>query len=712
DPKVVLNSSYVEVRKRQPTYVDVYLAIGDLAFEKGDYLMAGDAYQQAVKLDPLEPAAHFGLARAFAPSDSERAEAAIKAALERNPNHVDSLLLIADEQIDGEQYEAAEQTLAKVAAVNPSHPRAGAYKAILAHLRNQLDKEKAFRAAALKPWPTNPEVDYLIGKKLSQKYRFAEGEQYQRQALKFDPNFLPAKSQLATDLLRLGREEEGWKLAGEVYDADGYNVNAHNLVTLQENIAKFRTLEEDGLMLRMDAREADIYGRRVLDLLKRAKKGLSAKYAVQLPQPIVVEMFPQQQDFAIRTFGMPGGAGFLGVCFGTVITANSPASQGASPSCWEATLWHEFCHVVTLNKTKNKMPRWLSEGISVYEERQADKTWGQTITPQYRAMLLGDDLVPVSQLSSAFLSPETPLHLQFAYFESSLVVEFLVEKYGLATLQRVLVDLSVGMPINESLARYAGSLEALDKDFAAYARKHAEAMAKEADWTEPELPRRASAELISTWLKDHPNNYTALLRLAQQQVKEQKWEAARGTAEKLKQLYPNDESAAGPYALLAGIYRELGKTQEERAALERLAELSDDDGEMFARLVELTQRAGDHKATKKYALRWLAVNPLIPAPHRAAAAAAEGLGEPALAVDCYRALLLLDPIDPAELHLKLARALSTSGDLKAAKRHALLALEETPRYRPAHKLLLEIAAKLPAETPPIKPATPPAPTTP
>ena len=122
--------------------------------------------------------------------------------------------MIADEQIDGEQYEAAEQTLAKVAAVNPQHPRAAAYKAVLAHLRNQPDKEKTHRAAALRHWPTNPEVDHLIGKKLSQKYRFAEGEQYQRQALKFDPKYLPAKSQLATDLLRLGREEEGWKLAG------------------------------------------------------------------------------------------------------------------------------------------------------------------------------------------------------------------------------------------------------------------------------------------------------------------------------------------------------------------------------------------------------------------------------------------------------------------------------------------------------------------
>ena len=65
--------------------------------------------------------------------------------------------------------------------------------------------------------------------------------------------------------------------------------------------------------------------------------------------------------------------------------------------------------------------------------------------------------------------------MQFAYFESSLVVEYLVEKYGLETLKRVLVDLGVGMPINESLARYAGSIEALDAEFAQYARRRAEA---------------------------------------------------------------------------------------------------------------------------------------------------------------------------------------------------------------------------------------------
>src|SRR4029453_7919241 len=118
-----------------------------------------------------------------------------------------------------------------------------------------------------------------------------------------------------------------------------------------------------------------------------------------------------------------------------------------------------------------------------------------------------DDFVPLSKLSGAFLSPATPMHLQFAYYESSLAVEFLVEKHGVETLNRVLVDLGAGMPINESLARYAGSLESLDAPFANYARGQAKALAPEADWSEPELPRRATSAQITAWLKEHPKNY-------------------------------------------------------------------------------------------------------------------------------------------------------------------------------------------------------------
>jgi hypothetical protein len=85
---------------------------------------------------------------------------------------------------------------------------------------------------------------------------------------------------------------------------------------------------------------------------------------------------------------------------------------------------------------------------------------------------------------------------------------------------------------------------------------------------------------------------------------------------------------------------------------------------------------------------------LTPAPHRAAAAAAEALGDEELAIGSYRALLLLEPFDPAEIHLKLATALEKRGELAAAKRHALLALDETPRFRAAYARLLAIVEKM------------------
>ncbi len=690
DPKKVLETTFSVAKKQQPTFAPAYLASGELALDKNDFDLAAQSYEQAVKLDDTDPDAHLGVALAFAPSDAKKADAALKLALERNPSHVGSLLFLVDEHIDAERYGDAEKVLAQVDSVNPLHPRSAAYRAVLAHLRNQEDSEKQYRGTALKFWTTNPEVDHLIGKKLSQKYRFAEGAAHQRQALEFDSKYLPAKMQLASDLLRLGEEEEGWKLANEVYATDGYNIFAHNLVTLQESLAKFRTLEAEGIVLRMDAREADIYGQRVLDLLKRAKQQLTAKYDVSLNGPIIVEMFPKQEDFAIRTFGLPGGAGFLGVCFGTVITANSPASQDNHPTCWEATLWHEFCHVITLNKTHNKMPRWLSEGISVYEERQADTTWGQSINPLFRKMLLGDELTPVSELSGAFLHPPSALHLQFAYFQSSLVVEYLVEKHGIDALKKLLVDLGQGVTINDALARQAGSLDELDSAFSEFARKRASEMAPDADWSAPERPRRADAALLTEYLKERPTNYAALQRLVKQLLVEKKFAAAKEPLETMRRLYPQDASADGHFVLLARVHRELKETPQERAVLEKLAELSDDNVDLFARLTELTAQAGDWKASRQLSLRWLAVSPLQPAPHRFAAEAAEKLKDHGLVIDSYRALLLLSPTDVADLHLKLATAFQQSGDLPAAKRHALLALEEAPRFRAAHRRLLEI----------------------
>jgi tetratricopeptide (TPR) repeat protein len=707
DAKKVLDSCFDAAIKARPDLVDAHLAAAELALDKQDGALAASTLEKAPK-DALEdPRLHYLLARAFSDDDRKRSEKELAEALKINPGHVDSLLLLAEHRIDDERYAEADEKLKQAAGVNPIEPRLWAFRAVLAHLRNDPAGEKTAHDTALSRWATNPEVDHLIGRELSRKYRFAEGSAYQRKALEIEPESLPAKVQLCQDLLRLGEEEEGWKLADQVFAADGYNVLAYNLITLRDRLAGFKTLEGDGFLVRMDQREAALYGSRVLSLLSRAKKTLAAKYGVKVAEPVVVEIFPQKKEFAVRTFGLPGAEGFLGVCFGRVITANSPASQGETPSNWESVLWHEYCHVVTLNKTHNKMPRWLSEGISVYEEGLADQAWGGSINPKYRAMILGDDLTPLSQLSSAFLAPKSAMHVQFAYQESALAVEFLVQKAGLDALKGVLDDLGAGVEINDSLAKRTRiPIEKLDADFAGFARAKAKAVAPDATFDEPELPPGADSKALATWLEAHPKSFPGLRRLASRLVAESKWPEAKAAIEKLRAAYPDYQGEDNAYLLLATVCRKTSDPAGERAALEALAGLDGSAGPAYLRLMELEEAAGDWKGMDRDARRLLAVNPLTPPPFRRLAKASEELGRLDEALLAYRSLAIVDESDPADIHYRLAKLLKQSGQPLEARREVLKSLEEAPRFLEAHRLLLELVGSEKAKPSPPPPAPP------
>ena len=690
DPKRVMELFFDPVKKESPEFRDAYLANGELALAKNDFALAARSFQAAAKKFSKDPDVWFGVARAYAPSDSEATDEALEKALEYNPNHTGAHLLRADHQIDSEHYAEAAESVAAALKVNPNLAAAHAYRAVLAHLRDDEAAEKTARAAASKLWKKNPEVPHLIGRKLSQKYRFAEGAARQREALAFAPDFLPAKGQLANDLLRLGgQDDEAWALAEEVTKADPYDVVAFNLVSLREAIAHFRTLESDHFLVKMEPREADIYGADVLALLERAHRTLTGKYGLTLREKTIVEIFPDQKDFAIRTFGLPGGAGYLGVCFGRVITANSPAARPGSPSSWEAVLWHEFCHVVTLTATKNKMPRWLSEGLSVYEERQARGSWGEQMKPRYRAMILGEDLTPVSELSAAFLHPKTPLHLGFAYYESSLVVEWLMAGWGIEKMKRLLADLGRGLPIHSALATHFAPLEKLDADFATHARQLARNVGPKLDWTKPDRRQVGSEAAVEKFIAENPDNFEALMVQADRLLDAGRWAAAKGPLKKVIERYPEQHQADSAYARLARVHRELQETAEETAVLVRLADLAADATEAFQRLMELAVARQDWPAVLDYAARYHAVDPLRPEPHWLEAQAHEATGQRPAAITAYRTLLQLGPADPAEVHYRLARLLHAEGD-PAAKREVLLALEEAPRFREAHALLLEI----------------------
>ncbi len=720
DPKRVLDSVFEAAKKADPKLREVYLAPGRLALEKHDFALAAKRFQEGLKQCPDDPDLNCGLAEAYAPSDPALMLSSIESALARNSNHVASLLLLADHHIDAEDYAEAETLLDQIEAVNPNQADAWAYRAVLAQLENNGLAEKEARTNALKFWPTNPRVDHFIGRKLSQNYRFAEGAAHQRQALQFDPAYLPAKAQLAQDLLRLGEETEGWRLAQEVQKQDAYDAEAYNLSLLHDAVARFATLTNREFVLRMGSHEAALYGRGALELLSQARSNLCAKYGVELARATTVEIFPEQKDFAVRTFGMPGNPGYLGVCFGNVITANSPAAQMGHPVNWQAVLWHEFCHVVTLNLTRNKMPRWLSEGISVYEECQANPAWGQRMNPRYREMILGGELTAISKLSGAFLAPRSAFHLQFAYYESALAVEYIVQHFGQGALKTILRDLGQGTEINQAIAKNTESMDKLEEDFAAFARTRAEQLAPGLEWEKPgeshaagpaaatkEQPTNSSPsevkrflealtghkvlspEAMAEWVAHHPTNYYALTERAREAIEAKDFEAAKAPLQRLIELYPSQTGSDSAYALLAGIYRKLGETNAERMVLTRFTELDDESTDAYLRLMELDKAAQDWGAVLTNARRYLAVNPLVAPPYEFLAEASEHSGDAGARIDAYRALLQLDPADPAEVHFRLAEALYRTGDPEA-RQQVLQALEEAPRFRKALDLLLQI----------------------
>ncbi len=686
EPKLVLKT-FDLARRRDPEARDPYLASGELALEKGDFKIAAKSFSDGLKKFPNDAEFHFGLARAFAPSDRPKMLQSIEAAIEHNSNHVPARLLLAEHLIDAEDYLDASKVLDRALGINPWHPEAWALRSVIAELKPDAAAAASARAKALKFWNEDPSVDHIIGRKLSQKYRFKEGAARQRQALAFDTNYLPARIQLAQDQLRLGHVEEGWALAHAVHEADAYDVTAFNLVTLHDNMAKFITMTNSHFILRMATNEAPIYGAEVMALLDRALEKLCIKYGLVLTEPVTVEIFPAPKDFGVRTFGMPGNPGYLGVCFGSVITANSPASQAAHPANWQAVLWHEFCHVVTLQLTRNKMPRWLSEGISVFEEKQENPAWGQEMNPRYREMILGEDFVPLGELSGAFLAPKTDHHLQFAYYESSLAVEFLVKRFGIAALQRILRDLAGGAAINAAIAKHTADLTTLEKDFEKFARDRAEQLAPGLDF---EKPARGASAPAADVTSAAATNFYALTREARRLLREKKWEEAKVPAEKLLTLFPSHTGDDSPYDLLAASHRGLGDTNAERAMLERWAARDADSLDAYSRLMELSAAAADWGAVATNALRYLAVNPLVHPPYGFLARATEALGRTNDAMRTVQTLLRLDPPDPAGAHFQLARLLRATGD-PGAKRHVLLALEEAPRFRDAQKLLLQMA---------------------
>jgi hypothetical protein len=123
---------------------------------------------------------------------------------------------------------------------------------------------------------------------------------------------------------------------------------------------------------------------------------------------VQVEVYPDHEDFAVRTMGMPG-LGALGVTFGYVVAMDSPSGRPPGTFHWASTMWHEFSHVYVLNMTNFRVPRWFTEGLAVHEETAVSPEWGDRLDPHVIMAIKDKKLLPVAELDRGFVRPTIPL---------------------------------------------------------------------------------------------------------------------------------------------------------------------------------------------------------------------------------------------------------------------------------------------------------------
>src|SRR5690606_19651121 len=167
-------------------------------------------------------------------------------------------------------------------------------------------------------------------------------------------------------------------------------------------------------------------------------------------------------DFSVRTVGL-AGLGELGVSFGTLLVMDAPEARAAGEFNLGSTSWHELAHTFTLGASDNRVPRWVSEGLSVLEERRARPGWGARANVPFVQALAGGDLLPIARLNDGFVRPDGPNRIGLSYYQASLVMEFLEERYGIAAIRGMLRGYAAGQSTEQVLqAMQPESSDSLD----------------------------------------------------------------------------------------------------------------------------------------------------------------------------------------------------------------------------------------------------------
>ncbi|HWP41918.1 MAG TPA: tetratricopeptide repeat protein [Blastocatellia bacterium] len=686
------NDLYIDAREADPSYIAAYIGQGELLNEKYNYQDAASLFQDAFKINENSPRAQVGLAESRRLTSSSAALASVERALKVNPNYVDALALHAWLDIEADQAESAARTIEHGLKVNPNSIKLLALRAAISYLADKKGDLEADTRKALAINPKAGEFFATLAHFAVINRRYADSVEFGRRAIELSPRLWQARTELGIQLMRVGKVAEGRAELERAFEGDPFNVWAKNTLDLLDSIQNYRDTVSGPFLIKTAPDEADVVAPYAASLLGDAHKKLTAKYRFTPRAPITIELYPNHEDFAVRSLGLPG-LGALGICFGQVVAMDSPRARPAGEFNWGSTLWHEYAHVITLQITDHRIPRWFSEGLSVFEERRARPGWGDNWNiPRLKAYLDGR-FVKIDDLDSAFLRPKSPDQIPLAYFQASLVCDFIEEKHGFDAILKMLALYKEGVKtpdvFKRALALAPGDFDkAFDEWLKAKTSGYVEALNLAA--SSPAQTGTPSKESLLAVLQQRPNDYFANLRLGSIYKTEGDLDRAVEHLKRAATAFPFYGGEGNPYVQLADIYESRGQKAEAAQALEALTRSSDTNIEAFKRLARLRLDMGDRAGALDALITSFYVHPFEASLHKLAGDVYLEQSNTAEAAREYRVVVALRPPDMAEAHYDLARTLDAMGNRAEARREVLRALEIAPGFEKAQELLLKL----------------------
>ena len=345
-----------------------------------------------------------------------------------------------------------------------------------------------------------------------------------------------------------------------------------------------------------------------------------------------------------------------------------------------------MAHVISLQMSNNRVPRWLSEGMSQFEERRARPEWGREMELSFAQALEAGKVLKLGDIQQGFNDPRM---WSLLYHQSSLVVEHLIDTYGNEAWWRLLraygkgleTDAAFTEAFNTSLDDMQASFDAkLDREYGDLRRA----------LRTPSIPEKATVDQLKTLAAENPGSFGAQMTLARALYEAGEMAPAIEALERASKLVPMANGDQNPNTLIAMIATKQGDTPRAIRALEAVVKVESSDVESARRLAGLVAPLGDDARTAAAYERVASLDPFD-------AQAQSAVGRDALrrkdgprAVRALRAALAAGAADRAAAHADLAEAFLLAGQLGDAKREALAALEIAPSFERAQDLLLRI----------------------